>query len=211
LSTQAGADGTSGAVSRGPDPRAVRSRAAAIAAAQELMAEHGWSAVTHVAVATRSGVGRTTLYRHWPNATSLIHDAIADRMSLVRTERTGELRTDLVSELNGLRLLLHEPVTERGMRACIERAGVDAAFTELKESLYRAGTAGFRAILRGATERGELPAGLNLDLAIDHLAGPLFFRRLLAGRTFDGEYVAGVVEAFLHGHAPLRAAEPPPG
>lgn len=189
------------ALDRGPDPRAVRSRAVAIRAAQELLAEHGWSAVTHVGVAARSGVGRTTLYRHWPDATSLLYDAIADRMSRVRTPPTGDLRGDLVRELNGLRLLLHDQITERGMRAVIERAGVDPSFTTLKEALYRSGSEGFRTILLAARTAGGLPAGLDVDLAIDQLAGPLIFRRLLADRTFDADYVEAVVDAFLRPYA----------
>ncbi|MCQ4044531.1 TetR/AcrR family transcriptional regulator [Streptantibioticus rubrisoli] len=201
MTTQAGTEGAFGGPPRGPDPRAARSRAAALAAAQELLVEQGWSAVTHVAVAARSGIGRTTLYRHWPDAASLIHDAIAQRMSVVRPEPTGELRGDLVRELDALRVLLHEPVSERGMRAVIERAAVDPAFTKLKEALYRAGSDGFRSILEGARKRGELVADLDIDLAIDQLAGPLMFRRLLAERTFSTEYVHAVVESFLRLYA----------
>ena len=142
-----------GAPTRALDPRAVRSRAQALRAAQELLAEQGWAAVTHVAVAARSGVGRTTLYRHWPEAVGMLQDAIAERMSQVRPELTGDLRADLRQQLNGLRILLHEPVTERGLRAIIERAGVDPAFGQLKEALYRAGSEG----LPGHHRRGEGP------------------------------------------------------
>lgn len=193
--------GTRSEAARGTDPRAARSRAAAIAAAQELLVEQGWAAVTHVAVATRSGVGRTTLYRHWPDATSLIQEAIAQQISVVRPVRTGELRTDLVHELDSLRGLLHEPVTERGMRAIIERAGVDPAFSGLKEGLYTAGSNGFRTIIESAKDQGELSADLDVDLAIDQLAGPLFFRRLMAGKSFTEEYVHTVVDAFLATYA----------
>jgi AcrR family transcriptional regulator len=197
VSTSVTADGWFGMLNRGPDPRAARSRAAALRAAQELLAEQGRSAVTHAAVAARSGVGRTTLYRHWPDPTALLHDAIAQRMSQVRSAPTGKLRADLVQELNGLRILLHDPVTERGMRAITERAGIDPAFTGLKEALYQLGTEGYRSIIGAAKVRGELPATLDPDLAVDQLAGPLMFRRLLADQTFDTDYVEAVVDSFL--------------
>lgn len=207
MATEADAESRSGtlgprprgwsALNRGPDPRAARSRAAALAAAQDLLIEQGWSAVTHVAVAARSGVGRTTLYRHWPDAIWLLHDAIADRMSLVRSAPTGNLRTDLMHELDGLRQMLHEPATERSLRAIIERAAVDPAFRRLKEALYRSGSEGFRSIIERAKDGSELPAGLDTDLAIDQLAGPLVFRRLLAERTFGTDYVLAVLDAFL--------------
>ena len=201
LDEQSEEGGSPGPAPRGTDPRAARSRAAALAAAQELLVEQGWSAVTHVAVATRSGVGRTTLYRHWPDAASLIHDAIAQRFSVVTPrKRTGELRADLIQELEGLRFLLHDAVSERGMRAIIERAGVDPSCTRLKETLYREGSEGFRALIEEAKSRGELPQLLNTDLAIDQLAGPLMFRRLLAERNFGTAYVTAVVDSFLRTH-----------
>ncbi|MER6617503.1 TetR-like C-terminal domain-containing protein [Streptomyces xantholiticus] len=57
--------------------------------------------------------------------------------------------------------------------------------------------------VRRAQEDGELPPDLDAELAIDQLAGPLMFRRLLAERTFGAEYVHTVADAFL-------AANPPP-
>ncbi|HYA68777.1 MAG TPA: helix-turn-helix domain-containing protein, partial [Acidimicrobiales bacterium] len=54
-----------------------RTRQAVLAAASAILEEQGWEAVTHVAVSERSGVGRTTLYRHWPDATALLIEVIA--------------------------------------------------------------------------------------------------------------------------------------
>jgi AcrR family transcriptional regulator len=182
---------------RGPDPRVMRSRQAALSAVQEILAEQGWTGVTHVAVAARSGVGRTTLYRHWPDVASLIHDAIDQRIGQARSPRSGELRADLISELNGLRMLLHDRASEHTMRAVLERAPFDPAFASLKGILYRSGSAGFRAILQAATRTGDLPSGVDISFAIDQLAGPLVYRRLFAGLDIDEEYVEAVVDSVL--------------
>jgi AcrR family transcriptional regulator len=189
------------ALDRGPDPRVLRSRQAALSAVRELLAEEGWTGISHVAVAARSGVGRTTLYRHWPDVASLIHDAIVQRIGQVRTERTEDLRADLISELNGLRRLLHDPASERTMRGVLERAPFDPAFASLKETLYRSGSAGFRAILEAAMTRGELQPDTDIPLAIDQLAGPLMYRRLFAGLDIDEKYVGAVVDGVLRLHA----------
>jgi AcrR family transcriptional regulator len=188
------------AMDRGPDPRVMRSRQAALSAVQEILAEQGWTGVTHVAVAARSGVGRTTLYRHWPDVASLIHDAIDQRIGQARSPRSGELRADLISELNGLRALLHDRASEHTMRAVLERAPFDPAFASLKQTLYRSGSAGFRTILRAATKAGDLPTGLDIPLTIDQLAGPLFYRRLFAGLEIDETYVEAVVDSVLRLH-----------
>jgi AcrR family transcriptional regulator len=185
------------ALDRGSDPRVVRSRQAALSAVQELLAEHGWTGVTHVAVASRSGVGRTTLYRHWPDVASLIHDAIVQRIGQARTARTEDLRADLIRELNGLRRLLHDPASERTMRAVLERAPFDPTFASLKEDLYRSGSAGFRAILGAAMTRGELRSDTDIPLTIDQLAGPLMYRRLFAGLDIDEKYAETIVDSVL--------------
>jgi AcrR family transcriptional regulator len=190
-----------GALDRGPDPRVVRSRQAALAAVLELLAEEGWAGVTHIVVAARSGVGRTTLYRHWPDVASLIHDAMVQRIGDVRTERTDDLRADLIGGINALRRLLHDEATEHTMRAVVERAPFDPAFASLKESLYRSGTAGFRASLEGAATRGELHPGTDIPLVIDQLAGPLMYRRLFAGLDIDEAYAEAIVDGVLRLHA----------
>ena len=59
-----------------------------------------------------------------------------------------------------------------------------------------------RAILRGAVDRGELPAGLDLELGTDLLIAPLAFRTLMRGRS-DDEYLETLTNAT---EAALKAA-----
>lgn len=179
------------------DPRAVRSRTAALTAARDLLIEQGWPGITHVAVAERSGIGRTTLYRHWPDTPSLIRDTLEHHIAVAHTEPTGDLRADLLAELGASRAMQHEPVTDRAIRVVIERAAVDEAFAEMKDALYRAGTRVVREIVDAGKERGELRASLDTDLALDQLFGPLFFRRLVANQPIPDGYVPEVVDAFL--------------
>ena len=56
-------------------PRSVASRGRALVAAYELLCERGFAAATYEAVATRTGVAWTTLYRHWPDRAALVVDA----------------------------------------------------------------------------------------------------------------------------------------
>ncbi|WP_245668406.1 TetR/AcrR family transcriptional regulator [Nocardia xishanensis] len=186
---------------RPPDPRAVRSRDAALASARELLIERGLAGLTHGAVAARSGISRATLYRHWPEPPDLVRATLALHITLSQSRPTGDLRADLLTELAATRAMLHEPASEQGMRVMIERAAVDPEFAEVKEALYRSGTRVVRAILADAIARAELPAELDIDLAIDQLHGPLFFRRLVANRTFDLDYVHAVVDDFLRCHS----------
>ena len=42
-----------------------------------------------------------------------------------------------------------------------------------------------RTILTRGVERGELPADTDVDLLVDLVLGPFFYRRLLTGATLD--------------------------
>jgi AcrR family transcriptional regulator len=182
---------------RSPDPRAVRSREAALAAARELLAEQGLAAVTHVTVAARSGVGRTTLYRHWPDVPALLRDALQPRIPVAGAPPTGNLRADLVQALSADRALLQDPVSERILRALIEGAGTDPGLARMVRELHDEGSEPIRAVLADAISTTALPAGLDIELAVEQLAGPLMFRRLIAGQPIDPGYVERVVDTFL--------------
>ncbi|MFC0598351.1 TetR/AcrR family transcriptional regulator [Streptomyces palmae] len=186
-----------GTAGRGLDPRAERSRAAALAAASDLLIENGWAGVTHASVAARSGVGRTTLYRHWPEAAMLIQQLLAELFQVEPVERTGELRADLIGELRSFLRVLHNPKSERALRVIIDQAPLDPRYAEVLSACSCKGTDGLREIVDEAKARGGLPKELDTDVAIDHLLGPLVFRRLISGQEFPDQYVPELVDSFL--------------
>ncbi|WP_327658654.1 MULTISPECIES: TetR/AcrR family transcriptional regulator [unclassified Streptomyces] len=179
------------------DPRITRSRSAALTAVRELLREGGLPAITHVNVSSRSGVGRSTLYRHWPDVTDLLRDALAGQMARSHSVPKGDLREDLLAELDLVRGQLTDPATERIMRVVIERADSSAAFAALKRDLYREGSRTTAAVIEDAVARGELSPATDVEFAVAQLLGPLFFRRLLAGARLERADVVCVVDAFL--------------
>src|SRR5579871_5184723 len=58
-----------------PDERVARSKRVVLAAAHELLTESGLSGVSVDEVSRRSGVAKTTIYRHWPSREALLLDA----------------------------------------------------------------------------------------------------------------------------------------
>ena len=54
------------------DPRVVRTREKVMSAAIDLLAESGYSGFSVDAIVRRSGVAKTTLYRHWPSRADLL-------------------------------------------------------------------------------------------------------------------------------------------
>ncbi|MGH2714382.1 MAG: TetR-like C-terminal domain-containing protein, partial [Thermoleophilaceae bacterium] len=63
--------------------------------------------------------------------------------------------------------------------------------------------AALRAVLERGVERGDLRADLDVELALDVLGGPLFYRLLVTGGPIDRQLAEGVVELVLAGFAPV--------
>src|SRR5207245_6965322 len=58
-----------------PDERVLRSKRAVLAATHQLMTELGLAGVSVDEVSKRSGVAKTTIYRHWASRSALLLDA----------------------------------------------------------------------------------------------------------------------------------------
>lgn len=67
------------------------SRDRALAAARDSLVELGASRTTMVEVARRAGVGRTTLYRHWRDVTSLFADLLTAELTEAVAAVRGEI------------------------------------------------------------------------------------------------------------------------
>jgi Tetracyclin repressor-like, C-terminal domain len=57
-------------------------------------------------------------------------------------------------------------------------------------------------VLRRGIKRGDLRPDLDLELALDVLGGPLFYRLLVTGGPIDAHLAEGVADLMLRGFAP---------
>lgn len=184
------------------DPRVARTRLAVREAVRSLVQRAGFEAVSHQQVAAEAGIGRATVYRHWPRRTDLLLYALAEVEAPRHWQSSDDLATDLVRELERLRQTLSSSPLVPELVALIGRAEWDPELREVKAELLATGTAGLRRALEAAIDRGELPADADLDTTIARLAGPLFYRRLLAHAPLEDTFVARIVTAYVHEVAP---------
>jgi AcrR family transcriptional regulator len=187
------------------DPRVERTRSTALGAARHLLVHDGVDAVTHLRVAEASGVGRRTLYRHWPDAQTLLYDTLA-HAEAPHAEATGDLRRDLIAHLDALRSALQDGHLGFVVSLLGERSHLDPAFEELRRSLTEAGCEPLRRILTDATHVGDLPAGLDVSAALAELEGPVFYRCMVKRERLRRTDLESLVDRFLH-HPP-RADRP---
>lgn len=165
-----------------PDPRVAKSKAAVLAATAELLAQHGLGGATVDAVSARSGVAKTTIYRHWPDRTTLLLDAVMAMAPPCEDPATGDLRSDLVELLAGLVAALYDSEYGRTLPSIIDNADRDAEVAALLARFGRERRRAGHSILRRAVDGGALPPHTDVALVHSLLVGPVFYHRL-ASRT----------------------------
>lgn len=176
------------------DPRVARTRAAVRAAVRSLVQQSGFEAVTHQRVAEVAGVGRASVYRHWPDRVDLLVDALIDTApESSPPPSSGDLATDLARELHRLQRILNDSPFVPQLLTLLGRAEWDPPLRDLKRRLLSRGIGGLRQALEDAAARGDLTPPPDIDDAIARLAGPLFYRRLLADSTIDDAFVGTVI------------------
>lgn len=181
------------------DPRALRSRAAALAAATELVAEGGPEHVTHATVAQRAGIGRATVYRHWPDQQALLIDALANDVRPLLAFDDSPVRDQLLAQLEQMTHRLNQPSAVSVLATIIQRAERDEDARRIREKIFGQADEHFARALAAAAERGELRPGVQehaRDL-IARIVGPLLFQRFLIGVQLDKDLVISLVDAAL--------------
>jgi len=172
-------------------------------AARELFEVGGYTAATIEAVAARSGVAKTTIYRWWPNRASLLVELLAEvHTAAVPLPGSGEPVRAMVSELrdaaaaaNGLSGKLLTALLGEGQHD----PEVNAA---LLEGLFYPRRATTARVIRRAQERGALRPDVPPDIAADMLFGPLFYRMLVRHHPVTKAFMMQVFRYAMDG---LRA------
>ena len=182
------------------DPRVARSRANVLRATADLLIESGSAGVTIEGIAERSGVAKTTIYRHWKSRSRLVFDAFESLFQGVKPAvPTGPIREQLETILNGLIRGLTSSEWAPAVTALIDSGDRDPELRQLIHDFLAERMEPGREALRSAIGRGELRPDLDVDVAVGALVGPIFYRRLVSREALDEGVVAGVVELFMRG------------
>jgi AcrR family transcriptional regulator len=180
------------------NPRSERARADVLEATADLVAEVGVDRVTIDEVAARSGVAKTTIYRHWPTKQALVVDAVrVVCFPHPATPNTGDLRADLISCFDGMVRASLSGRTGQMLPSLLDAAHRDVALDVLLRDYLRERSAPARTVLELAQLRGVLPADVDLDFAVTLVAGPLIFRKVVLREPITADFVTEVVDAAL--------------
>lgn len=181
------------------DPRIERSRRVIREAAIAEMAEVGYGAMTIEGVAKRAGVSKATIYRQWSNKLEVVGAALQmfkDDIPVAETGSTASRVTEILTWLANY-LADADNVTSACVPAMVSASQYDPAVrTILHEFSGERRQVLLDAVIDGQ-RRGDVDAGLDAELTVNLLVGPLFYRRLMTNDPFPVADVAQLVEAVL--------------
>jgi AcrR family transcriptional regulator len=185
---------------RGPGrPRDARCDPAILEATLELAGAVGLGGLTMDAVAARAGVSKATIYRRWSSKEALVLDAWMACYPVEAVPDTGSLTGDLIAHSRQFRDAVSTGIFGQVLPQMVAAARVNEDLAEVFRRLVAERRARVRVALDRAVERGELPAGVDLELVQDLLIGPLFYRTLMSGEPSSDDLIAEVVAIVLAG------------
>jgi AcrR family transcriptional regulator len=169
-------------------------------AARELVEEIGFACLTIEGIAARAGVGKTTIYRRWPNKASIVLDAFFEEVSLQTSfPDTGNVREDFrrhlrtfVKELNGplgckISMLLANGQFDEEMAEAFRVRWIEPRRDEA------------RLVIQRGIERGEIRQEVDPDVLVDLLYGPVYFRLLGEHAPLSQSFADALVDLVLSG------------
>ncbi len=189
-----GQSGGSHGVGRPRDERIDRE---VVSAVLHALREGGYRAVTIEGIARRVGRARTSLYRRWPSKRNLVAYAVLNEMGLDPAADTGSIEGDLESAARTLSSAFAGPLGQ-ALAGLVADMALDASLaTTIRRQVLAARRKSMRDALQRAEARGEVQGGLDVELVLDMLTGPFYYRVLFGHAPITPQMTRQVVNYIL--------------
>lgn len=195
-------------------PRNPEARRSILRAARKLLAEGGLAAVTIEAIAARSGISKPTIYRSWPNAHAVAMAALmenGDTQTRIPTAPPKGRHSGAISPLRAqLREVARVFSAPQGRNVAMMIAAAERE-TELskafRDHFILARRNEGRTFLAAAMASGELRADLDIEVTLDLIYAPIFYRLLMGHAPLDAKFTDSALAHVLRGLStdPARA------
>jgi AcrR family transcriptional regulator len=181
----------------GASGRVQRSKDAVLKTTNDLMSEAGIGGVSIDEVSRRSGVAKTTIYRHWPSRSALLLDASSRLGARPQVPDTGGFAGDLAALVDYLARQLKEARWPTILPSIVDASERDADIAQMHAKLQAGFAAPYLTIIERAKQRGEIASRVDQDALVAAVFGPLFYRRWFSREPIDKPFVDGVMASVL--------------
>lgn len=192
-------------------PRNQQTHQAILEAARSLLNREGESRFSIEQVASAAGVSKASIYRRWPTKGALLIELYMEGLPEVITVDARSLRSELKRYLLDTVERLQNPLWRSILRSLVAEGQYDPVTAELlRERVVAPRRAAGSHLLQHAVATGQIPAGLDHELILDLLFGPLWYRLLFEHAPIDNDFAERLlrqVEPLLFsGNSPPPAA-----
>ncbi|MFE0516400.1 TetR/AcrR family transcriptional regulator [Streptomyces sp. NPDC058964] len=151
------------------------------AAVFEELAAVGYARMSIEGIARRAGVGKTAVYRRWKSKLHLVLDVVSALAVMgLPVPDTGSLEGDLRLLYEVTSRALRHPVASQIIPDLQAEAARNPEIAEAMQEALREGQEGVASkIIAAAEQRGELRHGVDGELALDLISGPLYWRSVV--------------------------------
>lgn len=179
-------------------PRNLEAQNSILSTSYDLLLENGFQAVTVDKIAECAQVSKATIYKWWPNKAAVIMDgflyAASERLPV---PDTGSAYDDILIHATNLTKFL---TSREGtiIKQLLGEGQFDSGLADAyRDRYFRPRRLEAGSLLEKGVERGELKKNIDIDICIDLIYGPIFYRLLVTGEPLDESYVQQlIVNAF---------------
>ncbi|AFY32719.1 TetR/AcrR family transcriptional regulator [Calothrix sp. PCC 7507] len=182
-------------------PRSPQVHKAILQATLDLLAEVGYQSMSIEAIASRAGVGKTTIYRRYTAKEELVADAIESLREDLVIADTGSFWGDMDILINNAAKKILSPLGRQTLALIISTASSNPQFAQVYWTKYTMPRrAAFSQILERAKFRNEIRRDADIDLIFDLLSGSLYYALIFKPTTEPVEaYMRRSMELLLKG------------
>lgn len=180
------------------DARVQRSRRRIIQATVDLIVERGASAVTVDAISERSGVAKSTLYRHWSSIDALVLDVYRGAIpKTVDPDPDMAFEDALRQQVASVAEVLTDPEWVRLLPDLVSMRTQFPEIGDLADRDEERKRAALASVLATGAAQGLVPDGLDVATVAPVLLGPMVMCALFGEAERIEEVGAFAVERFL--------------
>lgn len=181
-------------------PRSEETKKNILSAAYQMLIECGFQTVTVEGIAKRAGVSKATIYKWWSNKAAVVLDAFFEASaSLLPIPDTGFVEKDLFTQMNNLTSFF---LSDQGkaITELIAEGQFDSNIADEFRNRYIIPRRKItnELLVRGI-QRKQLRSDLDVELLIDLLYAPIFYRILITGESINEAYIKKILEQTLTG------------
>lgn len=182
-----------------PPIKCPRRRDAILQALDDALMQQSYSQVTIEEIASRAGVGKSTIYRWWKDKSELVLELFKARTEMVfEFDYSRSLSDNLIQQLIKLAAALNNHVGRAVLVAMAENRNNSAVFFRQYLRPRREQTL---ALIRHAIRQQEIDAQYDFELMLDSLYAPIHYHIVFFNMEPNRDYIEALVKQIL---APIQ-------